>query len=28
MIGKTDLQSGLQELTEKITPVLAENKIS
>jgi multiple sugar transport system substrate-binding protein len=28
MIGKTDLQSGLKELTEKITPVLAENKIS
>jgi multiple sugar transport system substrate-binding protein len=28
MIGKTDLASGLKEISDKITPVLAENKIA
>ncbi|MEU7833254.1 sugar ABC transporter substrate-binding protein [Nonomuraea sp. NPDC049129] len=28
MIGKTDLASGLKEITDKITPLLAENKIA
>ncbi|MFI6786347.1 ABC transporter substrate-binding protein [Nonomuraea sp. NPDC050383] len=28
MIGKTDLASGLKEITEKVTPLLAENKIA
>jgi multiple sugar transport system substrate-binding protein len=28
LIGKSDLQSALRELTEKLTPILAENRIS